>query len=64
MSEPVTAVILGTFALVTVVLVQARQLMREIRRTVEEWRRLRNAIRDMRMKDVCMADDEPTQIEP
>ncbi len=44
MSETVTTV-LGVFALATLVLVQSRQVMREIARTAEEWRRMKQALR-------------------
>jgi hypothetical protein len=43
-SGTVTAIILGISALATLVLVQARQIMREIARTAEEWRKLKQAL--------------------
>lgn len=44
MSGTVTAVVLGVFAFATLVLVQFRQLIREIARTVEEWRKLKRTL--------------------
>jgi hypothetical protein len=56
-SGTVTAIILGIFALTTVVLVQARELMREIARTIEEWRKLKQTLRRENAKS------EPTPAE-
>lgn len=63
MSGTVTAVILGAFALATVVLVQARQLMREITRTIEEWRKLKQALRDKNTSDEHLTKEAPDNIE-
>jgi hypothetical protein len=57
-SGTLTAVILGAFAIATVVLVQARQLMREIERTVEEWRKLKKALRGKSSIDDHAAEEE------
>jgi hypothetical protein len=45
-SGTVTAIVLGVFALASAVLVQTRQLMREIARTAEEWRKLKSVLLD------------------
>jgi len=47
-SGTVTTIVLGAFVLATGVLVQARHLMREIARTVEEWRKLKKSLRTAR----------------
>jgi hypothetical protein len=44
-SGTITAIILGVFAFTTLILVQLRQLMREITRTTEEWRKLKKVFR-------------------
>jgi hypothetical protein len=62
-SATVTAVILGAFALATVVLVHARQLMREITRTIEEWRKLKQALRDKNTSDEHLTKEDPDNIE-
>jgi hypothetical protein len=61
-SGTLTAVVLGAFALATVVLVQARQLMREITRTIEEWRKLKKALRNMDTSDHRVAKENPGKI--
>jgi hypothetical protein len=43
-SGTVTAAVLGVFAFATLVLVQFRQLIREIARTIEEWQKLRRTL--------------------
>jgi hypothetical protein len=60
----VTAVILGIFALATVVLVQARQLMREIARTLKEWRKLKKALHSKNTCDDRTSEENPNKIQP
>lgn len=43
-SGTIAAIIMGGFAFATLILVQFRQLMREVARTAEEWRKLKRVL--------------------
>jgi hypothetical protein len=64
MNGTVTAIVLSVSAVAMLLLGQARQLMREIARTAEEWRRLKRAIRGGKRNTEPGHDEDQGMIGP
>jgi hypothetical protein len=56
-NETVTSIIVAVFPIATLLLGQARQVMRDIARTLDEWRNLKKAIRGEK-RDTGPGQDE------
>ena len=64
MNGTVTAIVLSVSAVAMLLLGQARQLMREIARTAEEWRKLKRTIRSDKADTEPGHDEEQGTIGP